>query len=389
MSAESDAVLQRLRELEDEVRVLRARVSAEISPPPSVTEVATVQSSSTPVSSSDSGRETSSGPPRGNAWSRRALLLGGAAAAVGGAASLASAAPAAATVGTMQYGTTNNSGSDGTRLVSSAFFATLSVENSSAGGGAGVPAHALSAQCASPSGAAVNAFGNGAGAVRAQSTGARGLVAGAIYGRGGDNCGVVAISDTGAPLRVGNAVLTTVPTTGTWTAGDFVQVNGALWFCVVSGTPGSWRLLASASAAGAFVPITPARIYDSRFNTSVDSGVGPLASGGTRRISVAKAYTPNTNTVAIDNVVPAGARAVSINLTITGPTGSGYMFIAPGTAMAISGSSINWPSANITLANGLTVGLDTARRLKAFLQISGGVGSCHFLVDVNGYFLGH
>lgn len=370
-------LLERMVQLEREVEQLRRGQSAGAAPgvrPPAPTSSA--ENSTTP--SHDA-----------SAWTRRALLLGGAAAAVGGAAGLAGASPAVATVGTMRYGATNEAGTDSTSLHSSNFSATLGVTNTRTDGGSGEPSHGIRAVASSPSGAALFAVGLGATGVLAFSTGARGLVAGAVYGRGGDNCGLVGISDTGAPLRLGNADMAALPTTGTWTAGDFVQINGALWFCVTSGTPGSWRLLASPGAAGAFIPITPARIYDSRHNASVDSGVGPLASGGTRRISVANAYTPNTNTVAINNVVPAGARAVSINLTVTGPTGAGYMFIAPGTAMTISGSSINWASANTTLANGLTVGLDTARRLKAFLQISGGVGSCHFLVDVNGYFLGN
>lgn len=378
MSSDTDALHLRLLKLEAEIHDLRSHLAAQQHT--SGCEGATRRLS---------GRQAQGGGDGRAALSRRALLLGGTAAAISGVASLAHASPAAATTGTMIYGAFNDAGSSNTALQSTNISSTLGVTNTRTGGGTGEPAYAIRAVATNASGAALAATGLGTTGVLAVSTGARSIVAGAVYGRGGDNCGLVGISETGAPLRLGNAVLATVPTTGTWTVGDFVQVNGALWFCVASGTPGSWRLLASPAGAGAFVPITPARVYDSRFNSSVDSGVGPLTSGGTRLVSVAKAYTPNTNTVAIDNVVPAGARAVSINLTITGPTGSGYLFIAPGIATTTSGSSINWPSANITLANGLTVGLDTARRLKAFLQISGGMGSCHFLVDVNGYFLGH
>lgn len=289
----------------------------------------------------------------------------------------------------MIYGSLNNSGADRTALVSSNYLTTLTVENTNLGDGTAEPAHGIATATNSTSGAALRASGNVGTGVHATSHGQRGLVAGAIYGRGGDNCGVVAISDTGAPLRLGNAVLTAVPSSGTWTRGDFVQVNGALWFCVASGTPGAWRLLASPVSAGAFVPVTTARIYDSRVNSSVDSGPGPLSSGASRRVSVANAYSPGTNTIITPDLVPAGARAVAVNLTITGPTGPGYMFLGPGTAMSISGSTINWSAANTTIANGGIVPLDTSRRLKAFLQISGGMGISHFVVDINGYFLGH
>lgn len=368
--------MERVRQLEQEVRELRE-----------------TQSGSTPASKPTHhpqvpARRAIAQREGGSSWSRRALLLGGMAAAVGGAASVARAAPAEASTGNMIYGALNNSGTDRTALLSSNYLTTLTVENTNLGEGTAEPAHGIATATNSTSGAALRASGNVGTGVLATSNGQRGLVAGAIYGRGGDNCGVVAISDTGAPLRVGNTALGSVPIAGSWTRGDFVQVNGELWFCVSSGIPGSWRLLASPGAAGAFVPITPARVYDSRYNSSVDSGIGPLESGGSRRISVATAFAPNTNIPSITNVVPVGARALAINLTITGPTGAGYMFIAPGTTMSVSGSSINWPSANVTFANGLTVAVDGARRLKAFLAISGGVGSCHFLVDVNGYYLG-
>ena len=375
-SATQARLMERVRQLEQEVRELRE-----------------TQSGSTPASKPTHHPQV---PARGaiaqreggSSWSRRALLLGGMAAAVGGAASVARAAPAEASTGNMIYGALNNSGTDRTALLSSNYLTTLTVENTNLGEGTAEPAHGIATATNSTSGAALRASGNVGTGVLATSNGQRGLVAGAIYGRGGDNCGVVAISDTGAPLRVGNTALGSVPIAGSWTRGDFVQVNGELWFCVSSGIPGSWRLLASPGAAGAFVPITPARVYDSRYNSSVDSGIGPLESGGSRRISVATAFAPNTNIPSITNVVPVGARALAINLTITGPTGAGYTFIAPGTTMSVSGSSINWPSANVTFANGLTVAVDGARRLKAFLAISGGVGSCHFLVDVNGYYLG-
>ena len=226
-------------------------------------------------------------------------------------------------------------------------------------------------------------------AIFATSNGARTSVPGAVYAGGVDNCGVVALSQTGAPLRITNTELAALPTKGEWAEGDFVNIGGALWFCVQGGTPGQWRLLASDASAGAFVPITPARVYDSRKNNAVNAATGPLTSGGNRLVSVANAYTPHSNTVAIPNVVPAGARAVAINLTVTGPSAPGFMFIAPGGTATATGSSINWSAAQQTIANGLIVGPNTVRQLKAFLQISGGVGTSDFLIDVNGYFLGN
>ena len=48
-------------------------------------------------------------------------------------------------------------------------------------------------------------------------------------------------------------------------AGELVcDSSGDLWFCVAGGTPGTWRKVAGGASAGAFHPITPARVYDSR-----------------------------------------------------------------------------------------------------------------------------
>jgi hypothetical protein len=157
------------------------------------------------------------------------------------------------------------------------------------------------------------------------------------------------------------------------------QANGSLWVCVESGTPGVWRQLASPASAGAFVPITPARVFDSRYLAPV----GRLASGANRTVSVANSYLPDSATVASSNVVPTGATAVAVNLTITDTTGAGFLFLAPGTASAVTASSINWSASGTTVANALVVPLDSARQLKAFV---GGGGSAHFLLDVSGYY---
>lgn len=322
-------------------------------------------------------------PP--GALTRRGLLLGGLASTAAGGAALASAAPAAATTGAMIFGQTNDAGTDRTQLTSTNSQSTLRVANTGTGGDVGHPMHAIQAESNNASGAAVRAIGWNATGVMALSTSPRNLAAGAIYGRGGDNCGVVAISDTGAALRLGNAVLADVPSSGSWTAGDVIMLgNGQLWVCVTSGTPGAWRLLASRQSAGAFVPVTPARVFDSRQQPPTV----PLTSGSSRVVSVANAFTPNTNTVTQFNFVPAGATAVSVILTVTAQTAPGYMYLGPGNVVSPAGSSINWSQPTTTIANGLIVALDTARQLRGHLRSNPGA-TAHFLLDVTGYFLGH
>jgi hypothetical protein len=128
-----------------------------------------------------------------------------------------------------------------------------------------------------------------------------------------------------------------------------------------------------------FVPITPTRVYDSRSNPPL----GPLTDGGTRVVSVATGFTPGTNTVSATNVVPTGAIAIAYNLTVTETVGGGYVYVAPGDATSIAGSSINWMATGQTLANGLVVKLDSLRQVKAFV-----VGpSTQFILDVLGFYV--
>ena len=162
-------------------------------------------------------------------------------------------------------------------------------------------------------------------------------------------------------------------------AGDvFVDSTDAIFICVVSGSPGTWRQISSPTSAGALTPITPTRVYDSRRG----SGGGPLAGGQTRVVSVANGIDVTTGAVTTPNLVPAGATAIQYNLTIVNTVATGYLQVSPGDAVAITSSSINWTASGQIAANGLVVKLDTSRQVKAFA--SG--GSTDFIIDVLGYY---
>jgi uncharacterized coiled-coil protein SlyX len=316
-------------------------------------------------------------------WSRRALLLGGVGAAAGVAASVtgvATAPQARAVVGPMNYGTNNNATTDRTTLTSTHTTATLQVVNTGNGGG-GTANHAILAQSVNPQGAAVYAIGLGATGLRAYSSGARGLVSGALYSYGEQNAGVVAISGSGPALRLGNVLLDAVPTTQSWAVGDFVSLsNGELWFCVQAGTPGKWRLLASPASAGAFVPVTPTRVYDSR--RVQPSGGVPLAAGSSRDIYVADGRNLNTGAITVPNLVPTGTKAVALNLTVANGTGPGTVALAPGGSLTYSASAINF-EAGQRIANGLITAINPSTRAIRAFAISASVA---VILDITGYF---
>ena len=135
---------------------------------------------------------------------------------------------------------------------------------------------------------------------------------------------------------------------------------------------------APTAPAGLFHSLTaPTRVYDSRFN----SPTGVLAAGTSRTVPVTTGYLPGTNTISAVDVVPGGSTAVAYNVTVTDTVGSGYVQVAPGGTPSVTGSSINW-SAGQTLANGLVVGVDAARKVKLF-AVGGGA---NVIIDIVGYF---
>jgi hypothetical protein len=177
----------------------------------------------------------------------------------------------------------------------------------------------------------------------------------------------------------------TVPSTRTdeHLVGELESVDGDLWFCVVAGTPGTWRKITGPGVAGGFHPLTPGRVYDSR---QANPANGPISAGQNRTISVADRRDAllSTGAVVEANFVPAGATAVAANVTITQTAGSGYLVFNPGGNTTVGASTINWKADNQDIANGVILTLDAARQLTI---VAGGGGSTDFIVDITGYYL--
>ena len=120
---------------------------------------------------------------------------------------------------------------------------------------------------------------------------------------------------------------------------------------------------------GDFYTVTPCRLLDSR-------EPGPaLASSVTRGVAVAGRCG-----------IPATARAVSVNITVTGPTAAGHLSLQAGDLGLPAASAINF-AAGQTRANNaiLPLALNGDGTLAITPFVLGG-GSVHAIVDVNGYF---
>ena len=133
---------------------------------------------------------------------------------------------------------------------------------------------------------------------------------------------------------------------------------------VTAATP---PLVATYAPATTYVPITPVRVLDTRAG-----GPGPMAAGATRTVPVAGTHG-----------VPAGAVAITGNLTAVGPTRGGWIELTPDAGPATT-SALNMPAGD-TRANNVTALLGDDGALRATYKAS--TGTTHLLLDVTGYFL--
>jgi subtilisin family serine protease len=145
------------------------------------------------------------------------------------------------------------------------------------------------------------------------------------------------------------------------------------------GTPGKdnlygsgrlWLGSAEPEAPGAtFVPLTPARVLDSRFGNGV---TGSFSAG-----------VPRTFQVTGRGGVPANATAVTGNLTATNQAQAGFVFLGPYPLANPPSSTLNFPLGD-TRANGVTVALSATGTLSATFGYS---GTTDLVFDVTGYFV--
>ncbi len=120
-----------------------------------------------------------------------------------------------------------------------------------------------------------------------------------------------------------------------------------------------------------FHTVTPCRVLDTRDPTGAHGG--PALEAGQVRVFPVSGRCG----------IPATARVVSVNLTVTEPTKGGHLTVYRGDGPASSTSSINY-SAGQTRANNAVLPLSGAGEMA--VQCGQADGSAHFILDVNGYF---
>lgn len=125
----------------------------------------------------------------------------------------------------------------------------------------------------------------------------------------------------------------------------------------------TWNIDTSAGEMGAFEPITPIRLLDTRTSAKV----GP---GETIQLQVAGT-----------NGIPTSAVAASLNVTITEPSAESFVTLYPHGETRPATSNVNVVAGD-TVANGATVKVGTDGKIAIF----NAVGSTHVVVDIGGYY---
>jgi hypothetical protein len=123
-----------------------------------------------------------------------------------------------------------------------------------------------------------------------------------------------------------------------------------------------------------FVPVTPTRVLDTR------NGTGGLSGPFTNHVARTFQVTGGSSGV------PAGAKAVTGNLTVTGQTSSGYLFIGPVAMNNPTSSTLNFPAGD-DRANAVTVGLSSLGTLSITFVAPTTGPTAHAIFDVTGYYM--
>ncbi|HXU31531.1 MAG TPA: hypothetical protein VN851_13210, partial [Thermoanaerobaculia bacterium] len=125
---------------------------------------------------------------------------------------------------------------------------------------------------------------------------------------------------------------------------------------------------AAAPSVGSYFTVSPCRVVDTR-----------TGSGGILTSGVAASY-PVWATCGI----PPTARAIATNVTVVGPTGSGFFTLYAGGTSTPATTTLNFGVGQTRANNAiLSLGADGSVTILPF--VSGG-GQAHMVLDVTGYF---
>ncbi|HTQ79000.1 MAG TPA: M12 family metallo-peptidase [Thermoanaerobaculia bacterium] len=126
------------------------------------------------------------------------------------------------------------------------------------------------------------------------------------------------------------------------------------------------------SGALAFYTLSPCRLADTRNPTGPYGG--PALAAGAERSFVATGHCG----------IPSTAKAVSLNISVTGPTAGGFLSFFPGNAIPMGTTSLNFSPGQTRTNNAI---FELASDGSGTLMVqNGATGAVQVILDVNGYF---
>lgn len=125
------------------------------------------------------------------------------------------------------------------------------------------------------------------------------------------------------------------------------------------------------STAGSYVPLTPARITDTRSGSGYPNAGSPLSAGSSLTVQVTGA----------GGVPSSGVTAALMNVTVTDTTAASFLTVYPSSASLPTASNLNW-TAGETVANRVVVPVGPTGEVTVYNH----TGTTNVIVDVNGYF---
>jgi hypothetical protein len=165
----------------------------------------------------------------------------------------------------------------------------------------------------------------------------------------------------------------------------WAAVGAAVAATLGSGGIGLVRATATSGERPVTITVEPTRILDTR----VDLGLpGRFVNETPRDLQVTGDVPIAPSGTA--TVVPAGAIAAIVNVTVVFPNSPGFLSLRPGGAAGVpSTSNVNWLASGAIEPNAATVDLAGDGTMQVYVKTASPTGTAHVLVDVVGYTVDH
>lgn len=158
----------------------------------------------------------------------------------------------------------------------------------------------------------------------------------------------------------------------------WAAVGAAVAITLGAGGIGVVRAAVTSGPKPVFLPITPCRLVDTRPPpANVGARATPLGPG---EIATFAVHGTNGHCA-----IPAGALAISANVTITTPSSNGFMTVFPADAPLPNASNLNWVAGQAPTPNAVTVDLSADGKIKVFNER----GTVNVIIDIVGYYDDH